>query len=84
VRLALAGLRLKPWPYRGRILVAERDWRGEEDLHVLARWRYLGTVRDADAADGLDPEAVPFDPDVYRILKRFLAAPAAARIVELD
>ena len=83
VRLALAATRLKPWPYRGRILVAERDWRGEQDLHVLERWRYLGTVREADAAEGLDAEAVPFDPDVYRILKRFLAAPAGARIIEL-
>jgi DNA polymerase III subunit epsilon len=83
VRLALASTRLKPWPYRGRILVAERDWRGEQDLHVLERWRYLGTVREPDAAEGLDADAVPFDPDVYRILKRFLAAPAGARIIEL-
>ena len=83
VRLALAGSRLKPWPYRGRILVAERDWRGEQDLHVLERWRYLGTVREADDAAGLDAEAVPFDADVYRILKRFLAAAAGARIIEL-
>jgi DNA polymerase-3 subunit epsilon len=84
VRLALASLRLKPWPYRGRILVAERDWRGQEDLHVLEGWRYLGTVREPDEAAGLARDAVPFDPDVYRILKRFLSAPDAARIVELD
>jgi DNA polymerase-3 subunit epsilon len=83
VRLALAATKLRPWPYRGRILVAERDWRGEQDLHVLERWRYLGTVREPDDAAGLDAEAVPFDPDVYRILKRFLAAPDGARIIEL-
>jgi DNA polymerase III subunit epsilon len=83
VRLALASIRLKPWPYRGRILVAERDWRGAQDLHVLDRWRYLGTVREPDAAEGLDADAVAFDPDVYRILKRFFAAPAGARIIEL-
>ena len=83
VRLALASTKLKPWPYRGRILVAERDWRGEQDLHVLERWRYLGTVREADAAEGLDADAVPFDPDVYRILKRYLAAPAGGRVIEL-
>ncbi|MBS0373236.1 MAG: GIY-YIG nuclease family protein [Proteobacteria bacterium] len=84
VRLALAGLRLKPWPYRGRVLVAERDWRGEEDLHVLERWRYLGTVREAAEADGLDVEAVPFDADVYRILKRYLGGAERTRIIELD
>lgn len=83
VRLALASLRLKPWPYPGRILVAERDWRGQQDLHVIDGWRYLGTVQEPEEARGLDPDAVPFDPDVYRILKKFLSAPDAARIVEL-
>ena len=34
-------------------------------------------------AEGLDAEAVPFDPDVYRILKRFLSVLAGARIIEL-
>ena len=83
VRLALAGTRLRPWPYRGRILVAERDWRGQQDLHVLDRWRYLGTVREPDEAEGLDAEQVPFDPDIYRILKRVLVAPSGTRIIEL-
>ncbi|MCX7055813.1 MAG: exonuclease domain-containing protein [Proteobacteria bacterium] len=83
VRLALASLRLKPWPYPGRILVAERDWRGQEDLHVLDSWRYLGTVHEPEEALRLDADAVPFDPDVYRILKKFLSAPDVARIVEL-
>jgi DNA polymerase-3 subunit epsilon len=84
LRLALASQRLKPWPYRGRVLVAERDWRGNEDLHVLAAWRHLGTVHEAEAAAELRAESVPFDPDVYRILRRFLRAPGATRIVELD
>ena len=84
VRLALAAQRLKPWPYRGRILVGERDWRGEEDLHVLSGWKYLGTVREREAAEGLDADAASFDADVYRIQKRFLAAPRGAHIVELD
>jgi DNA polymerase-3 subunit epsilon len=82
VRLALAPQKLKPWPYRGRIVVAERDWRGREDWHVLEAWRYLGTVRDLEAAADLAGDA-PFDVDVYRILQRFLAEPGAARIVEL-
>ncbi len=83
VRLALAALRLKPWPYAGRILVVERDWRGQEDLHVLEGWRYLGTVQEPEHAHRLDADAVPFDPDVYRILKKFLSTPDAACIVEL-
>jgi DNA polymerase-3 subunit epsilon len=86
VRLALAAQRLKPWPYRGRIAVVERDWRGEEDFLVLDGWRYLGTVRDLESAARLADEA-PFDADVYRILKRFLGDVAKgesrATIVEL-
>lgn len=83
VRLALAAQKLKAWPYRGRIAVAERDWKGSEDWHVIDRWRYVGTVHEFEAvADVRDAEA-PFDVDVYRILQRFLAA-EGVRIVELD
>lgn len=81
VRLALAGLRMKAWPYAGRIVVAERDWRGEEDFHVLDGWRWLATVRDLEDARAVRDEA-PFDADIYRLLKRFLAEPGV-RIVEL-
>ena len=38
---------------------------------------YSGTVF-------IDADAASFDADVYRILKRFLAAPRGAHIVELD
>ena len=82
MRLALASLRMKPWPYASRIVVAERDWRGLEDWHVLDGWRYLGTVREFESATDVRDEA-PFDADVYRILQRFLATPGGARIVEL-
>ncbi len=84
VRLAFAAQRLKAWPYRGRVLLVERDWRGQEDLHVLGGWKYLATVRERAAASGLDPDRVAFDPDIYRILKRALATPAGLRIEELD
>ena len=84
VRLTLAAQRLRPWPYRGRVLIVERDWRGQEDLHVLGGWKYLATVRERAAAEGIDAERVAFDPDIYRILRRALAAPAGLRVEELD
>jgi DNA polymerase-3 subunit epsilon len=83
VRLALAGLRMKPWPYRGRVAIAERDWRGVEDWHVLHGWRWLGTVHELEDARALRNDDAPFDPDVYRLLKRWLADPGGLRIVEL-
>ncbi len=83
-RLAFSGTRLASWPFRGRVVVVETDWRGCADLHVLEHWRYLGTVRDEQEALGLDAEDLHFDPDIYRILRRFFDAPGSARIVELS
>ena len=48
---------------------------------MLDDWRWLGTVREFDEARSVCDDA-PFDADIYRILKRFLAEPGA-RIVEL-
>ncbi len=75
---ALSRLRLRPWPYEGRIMIRERDHATERcELHVLDRWRYLGTVRSEAELYELDAmtEPGPFDLDTYRILARFLKAP---------
>ncbi len=43
---ALARLRLEPWPYPGPIGLVERDdFLDIEEVHVIDRWRYLGTAR---------------------------------------
>ena len=85
VQLAFAPHRLRSWPFRGRLAVCERDWRGEQELHVFDQWRYLGTVRDEESLAALDRPAGGFDIDTYRILERFLRKPAPrARLVELD
>jgi len=83
VRLALARIKLRSWPFGGRIGIVERDWRGTEEIHVFDRWRYLGTAGSLDALDGLSAES-GFDLDCYRILCRFLERPPPrARLVEL-
>lgn len=61
VRLALAGLKRRDWPFPGRIGIRERDWRGIEETHVFDHWCYEGE---------------DFDPDIYRILAGFLDRPA--------
>ncbi len=61
VRLALACLKRREWPFPGRIGIRERDWRGVEETHVFDRWCYEGE---------------DFDPDIYRILTGFLDRPA--------
>ena len=85
VRLALAPLRLRPWPFPGPVGLRERGPSGETVLHVVDRWRHLGTVADADGVDEL-LRAGPggFDPDGYRIVARCLERAAVRDVVRLD
>jgi DNA polymerase-3 subunit epsilon len=68
--LALAALKLKPWPFAGRVALREGD-----SAHVLDHWMYLGTARSDDELRALaaEPADAAFDADVYRILVRYLA-----------
>ena len=82
---ALAQLRMRPWPFKGRIGVLENGAaRGE--IIVLDRWCYLGTVRsEAELGElqGGGPPAV-FDLDTYKILTRFFARPRGGyTVIEL-
>ena len=64
---ALGKLRLAPWPFAGPAWIREGN-----DLHLIDRWRHLGTVgNDADLQDLLDAAPPPFDQDSYRILLKF-------------
>ncbi|MBM3357663.1 MAG: hypothetical protein FJY54_08035 [Betaproteobacteria bacterium] len=72
---ALARLRMRPWPFKGRIGVRVA---GEEDgtLIVLDRWCYLGTVRSEQELHELGAPSGPpaFDLDTYRVLTRFFSS----------
>jgi DNA polymerase-3 subunit epsilon len=86
LRLALVSLRMKPWPFPGAIGIRERDVAGEGSvLHVIDRWRHLGTAADeASVAALLEREpAAPFDPDSYRIVARCLERVAPRDLVML-
>ncbi len=82
VQLALSSLKLKAWPFPGRIALRERDRRGGEsqgarsaDLHVLDHWTYMGSARCDEelAALRAQPACGGFDADVYRILVRYFS-----------
>ena len=86
LRLALASLRLKPWPFAGAIGIRERGAPGEGGvLHVIDRWRHLGTASDeAEVAAILERESgAAFDPDGYRIIARCLERVAPRDLVML-
>lgn len=72
---ALTALRIRSWPFRGKVGVRETDpWTGRSEVHMLDRWCYLGTVRsDNELFDAAELGSRPvFDLDTYRILNRWL------------
>jgi DNA polymerase III subunit epsilon len=82
VKLALSSLKLKAWPFPGRIALRERDTRAYgpdgvagADWHVVDHWTYLGTARSDEELAALSAKeaSVAFDVDVYRILVRFFS-----------
>ena len=83
LRLALSASRIKPWPYPGAVAVRERNWRGEEDLHVFQAWRYIGTVHSVDDIADLRDAGGAFDVDIYRLLAKHLAGAAGAHVLEV-
>jgi DNA polymerase-3 subunit epsilon len=75
LQLALSSVKLKAWPFPGRVALRERDGSGGADLHVCESWSYLGTARnEEELAELASARTEPrFDPDAYRILVRYLA-----------
>jgi len=82
LQLALSSLKLKAWPFPGRIALRERHARGyaldgapNADLLVLDQWTYLGTARSEEELAALATADAPcaFDVDVYRILVRYFS-----------
>ena len=77
---ALRTLRIPGWPHQGPIGLRERT-----DLHVVERWRYLGTARsDHDLEALLGERPHDFDPRIFRLLRRTLARLPPRRIVDLS
>jgi DNA polymerase III subunit epsilon len=82
LKLALSALKIKNWPFPGRIALRERptgaflaDGTRGGEFHVLDRWLYLGSARSEEELAALSSHrAYPaFDVDVYRILQRYLS-----------
>jgi DNA polymerase-3 subunit epsilon len=72
-RMALSALKIKNWPFPGRIALRERVHESEE-VHVLDHWTYLGTARSEEELAALGSRAAAgFDADVYKILVRYFS-----------
>ena len=83
LQLALSALKIKSWPYPGRIALRERAGSAAfpqhgtsgGEFHVLDCWMYLGSARSEDEFEALRTRegAGGFDADVYRILLRYFS-----------
>lgn len=78
LKQALIGMRLKSWPYEGRIGIREVDEiTGKTQIQVFEQWCYLTTVEDDIQMD----EAIQsrfemnFDLDTYKLLIKALKKP---------
>jgi DNA polymerase-3 subunit epsilon len=82
LKLALCALKIKSWPFPGRIALRERatgaflpDGTRGGEFHVLDRWMYLGSARSDEELASLSssPRYPVFDADVYKILQRYFS-----------
>jgi DNA polymerase-3 subunit epsilon len=82
VQMALSALKIKSWPFPGRIALRERavggfasDGTRGGEYHVLDQWMYLGSARSEEELAALstaNADAV-FDADIYKILLRYFS-----------
>jgi len=79
VQMALSALKIKSWPFPGRIALRERavggfaaDGTRGGEFHVLDHWMYLGSARSEEELAALSTRQAyaAFDVDVYKILLR--------------
>lgn len=83
---ALAAIGVKPWPWEGPVAILETaEHNGSLAWQVFDRWCHLGSADSELALATLAAELPPraFDPDVYRLLQRWLLAPERAAQVRV-
>lgn len=82
LQLALSALKIKSWPFPGRIALRERatgaflpDGTRGGEFHVIDRWMYLGSARSEEELAALGSRCTypEFNVDVYKILQRYIS-----------
>ena len=71
-QMALTRLKLKAWPFPGRIAVRERG-HDLDEMHVLEHWGYVGSARSEEDLANLHQLPCRFDVDVYKVLVRYFS-----------
>ncbi len=75
LKQALVPLRLKSWPYPGKICIRElNENTNRNELHVFENWCHLGTAQDEGELEEIAQAraSLSFDLDVYNLLQKTL------------
>ncbi|RJT18142.1 excinuclease Cho [Buttiauxella izardii] len=83
LRNSLESLRIRSWPYAGRIAIEEKAGALTE-YHILNNWLYLGTATSLESGKSMITPTTHFDRDSYKILCRYVFGQDGLNIVELD
>jgi len=78
LKQALIGMRLKSWPYEGRIGIKEIDkLTGKTQIQVFEQWCHIATIEDDIQMDEARQSRFEFnfDLDTYKLLTRYLKKP---------
>ena len=86
---ALSGHRFPAWPWAGPIAIREtHPDHGWERLYLVDRWCHLGTAADEDELWSLRESKrgneIEFDPDVYKLLRKYLSRPGRSDVRVLN
>jgi DNA polymerase-3 subunit epsilon len=79
LRQAMISMRLKNWPFDGRIGIREQNKESRKtQVHVFDQWCHLGSVDDEIELDEILQSRSPldFDMDTYKLLTKALKKPA--------
>ncbi|MCC3747977.1 excinuclease Cho [Rouxiella badensis] len=83
LKMALEAMKVRSWPYPGRIAIEEESGQ-QTEYHVLNNWFYLGTVSTLEAAKGVQTATPHFDRDSYKILCQHVFRHQGLNITLLD
>jgi DNA polymerase III subunit epsilon len=85
VEMAFAERRIKAWPYKGAILIEERDeYTGEGEVFLVDQWCLVSSFTYSDNGYQLKVSGPHrFDYDAYKILSRYVLNRANARKIKL-
>jgi DNA polymerase-3 subunit epsilon len=85
VEMAFAERRIKAWPYKGAILIEERDeYTGEGEVFLVDQWCLVSSFTYSDNGYQLKVSGPHrFDYDAYKILSRYVLNRTNARKIKL-